>query len=124
MIIEKLCIKNLSKTYRKKRIVDNVSLEVETGKTIGLLGPNGAGKTTTFYIIAGISTPDHGQIILNTLDINNYPIHKRASLGISYLPQESSIFLNMTIAENILAILELRTDLSNKQQKQRYREEN
>jgi len=98
--------KNLAKSYNSRLVVDGVNLEVKRGEIVGLLGPNGAGKTTTFYMIVGILPPDRGQIIFDNIDITNFPIHKRAQFGISYLSQESSVFRKLTVEENIMAILE------------------
>jgi lipopolysaccharide export system ATP-binding protein len=96
----------LVKAYRRRRVVDGVSLHVEPGEVVGLLGANGAGKTTTFYMIMGLERPDAGRIRLGERDITKLPMYLRASLGIGYLPQEPSIFRKMTVEENILAILE------------------
>ena len=100
----------LSKKYRTKTVVHDVSLEVERGEVIGLLGPNGAGKTTTFYMIVGITPCTNGNLTLDGTDITHLPIHRRAQLGISYLPQEMSIFRKLNVEENIRAILELHKD--------------
>jgi lipopolysaccharide export system ATP-binding protein len=102
---------NLVKAYGKKKVVDHVSIEVHEGEVVGLLGPNGAGKTTTFYMTTGFIAPDEGQVYFEeegtTHDITQLPMYKRARLGIAYLPQEASIFRKLTVAENLLAILEL-----------------
>lgn len=98
----KLVAKNLHKKIGEKIIVKNVSLEVFSGEVVGLLGPNGAGKTTMFYMISGLLPQTSGEVILNNTDISKYPIHKRAKHGIGYLPQESSIFKDLTVEENIL----------------------
>ena len=97
---------NLKKQYDTKKIVQNISLEVNSGEVIGLLGPNGAGKTTTFYMIVGLIKSDSGSIVIDDVDMTSIPIHKRFEYGISYLPQEPSIFRNMTAVDNIKAILE------------------
>ncbi len=97
---------SLVKSYGGRRVVDEVSLSVCAGEVVGLLGPNGAGKTTTFYMIIGLIRPDHGNIRLNSLDIGKMPMYERARMGITYLPQEPSIFRKLTVEENILAILE------------------
>jgi lipopolysaccharide export system ATP-binding protein len=102
----KLRADNLVKTYSKRRVVDNVSIEVNQGEIVGLLGPNGAGKTTTFYITTGLVTPDNGKIFLDDQDISGVAMYKRAKLGIGYLPQENSVFRTLTVEENIKAILE------------------
>jgi lipopolysaccharide export system ATP-binding protein len=103
---------NLTKHYQGRRVVDGVSLEVRGGEIVGLLGPNGAGKTTCFYMIVGLITVDGGSITLDGDDITQLPMHERARRGIGYLPQEPSVFRQLTTADNILAILETRTDLS------------
>lgn len=96
----------LIKSYRKRRVVDGVSIEVKPGEIVGLLGPNGAGKTTTFHMMTGLVRPDSGEVRLNAFDITRLPIHERAMNGLCYLPQEPSVFRKMTVAENILATLE------------------
>lgn len=96
----------LRKTYHGKYVVNGVSLEVKSGEIVGLLGPNGAGKTTTFYMIVGIIKPNEGAVFIDEQDISQFPIHQRARLGIQYLPQEPSVFRKLTVAENILAILQ------------------
>jgi len=106
-----LTVKSIAKTYRKRKVVKDVSLEIQDGEIVGLLGPNGAGKTTSFYMIVGIIPAESGEVWLNEQDITSYPMHMRAQLGIGYLPQEASIFRKLTVEENILAILELRKDL-------------
>ena len=97
----------ISKSFKKRPILRNVSMKVTKGETVGLLGPNGAGKTTFFYIIMGLISPDYGTVKLNNSDITNLPVHLRASAGIGYLPQETSIFRGMTVEQNIKAILEV-----------------
>ena len=109
-----LTIQNLRKSYKKNVVVKNVSLEITSGQIVGLLGPNGAGKTTTFYMIVGLIPTDYGNISLNEKNLTKTPIHIRAKQGISYLPQEPSIFRKMNVSENIVSILELRK-LSKKQ---------
>ena len=109
-----LTIQNLRKSYKKNIVVKNVSLKITSGQIVGLLGPNGAGKTTTFYMIVGLIAADHGNILLDQNNLTKTPIHKRAKQGISYLPQEPSIFRKMDVSENIISILELR-NLSKKQ---------
>jgi lipopolysaccharide export system ATP-binding protein len=96
----------LLKSYKGRTVVNDVSLHIAQGEVIGLLGPNGAGKTTTFYIIVGLAPPDAGQVLLNHVDITHLPMYLRARNGISYLPQEPSIFRKLTVEENILAVLE------------------
>ena len=103
-----LTIQNLRKSYKKNIVVKNVSLKIASGQIVGLLGPNGAGKTTTFYMIVGLVAADHGNILLDQKNLTKTPIHIRAKQGISYLPQEPSIFRKMDVSENIISILELR----------------
>lgn len=107
-----LKIKNISKSYKLIDVVKNISLEINSGEVVGLLGPNGAGKTTAFYIIVGLVRADEGSIFLDDKNITELSMHKRAKLGLGYLPQEASIFRKLTVEENILAILEYRNDLS------------
>src|SRR5271169_5829829 len=97
---------DLTKSYKGRKVVNDISLEIAQGEVVGLLGPNGAGKTTTFYIIVGLATPDAGQVLLDGVDISGLPMYLRARSGISYLPQEPSIFRKLTVEENILAVLE------------------
>ncbi len=101
----------LTKSYRSRCVVDGVSMEVSEGEVVGLLGPNGAGKTTAFYMIVGLIPCDRGRIMLDETDLTGLPLHKRAQLGLGYLPQEASIFRKLTVEQNIIAILELRSDL-------------
>ncbi len=96
----------VSKTYRKRRVVDNISVSVATGEVVGLLGPNGAGKTTTFYMIVGMVTPDGGRIFLDDREITDLAMYERARAGISYLPQEPSVFRRLSVEDNLMAILE------------------
>jgi lipopolysaccharide export system ATP-binding protein len=96
----------LSKSYRGRKVVNDVSLEVQQGEVVGLLGPNGAGKTTTFYILVGLARPDSGQVLLDGEDITDLPMYLRARNGISYLPQEPSVFRQLTVEQNLLAVLE------------------
>lgn len=97
---------DLTKAYKGRKVVDNISLTIAQGEVVGLLGPNGAGKTTTFYIIVGLTNPDSGQVVLDDTDITSLPMYLRARSGISYLPQEPSIFRKLTVEENVLAVLE------------------
>ncbi|MBQ1614672.1 MAG: ATP-binding cassette domain-containing protein, partial [Selenomonas sp.] len=97
--------KNLVKKFKDHTAVNRVSLRVEKGEIVGLLGPNGAGKTTTFYMIVGLDKPTSGEVYMSDVNITNMPIYERATLGIGYLPQESSIFRKLTVEENIMAIL-------------------
>jgi len=107
---------HLIKTYSKRKVVDNVSIEVNQGEIVGLLGPNGAGKTTTFYITVGLVTPNEGKVFLDDKDISNVAMYKRAKLGVGYLPQENSVFRTLSVEDNIKAILEF-TDLKRAEQK-------
>ena len=102
-----LIVRGLQKTYGKRQVVQDVSLQVECGEVVGLLGPNGAGKTTSFYMIVGLVPSDAGTIDISGVDISRLPIHRRAALGLSYLPQEASVFRKLTVEENIRAVLEL-----------------
>ena len=102
-----LIVRGLQKSYGKKMVVHDVSLQVECGEVVGLLGPNGAGKTTSFYMIVGLVPSDAGSIDISGVDISSLPIHRRAALGLSYLPQEASVFRRLTVEENIRAVLEL-----------------
>jgi lipopolysaccharide export system ATP-binding protein len=106
---------HLAKSYKSRKVVIDVSIQVESGSIVGLLGPNGAGKTTCFYMIAGLVPADNGQVLIDDKNITSLPIHGRARAGIGYLPQEASIFRKLTVADNIMAILETRKDLSNEQ---------
>ena len=105
--MSELIIQNIKKTYKKNSVVKDISLRISSGEVVGLLGPNGAGKTTSFYMIVGLIPSEHGTIKIDSHDLTKMPIHNRAKLGISYLPQEPSIFRKMTVSENILSILEL-----------------
>lgn len=109
--MSRLTAEHLAKSYKKRQVVKDVSLTVESGQVIGLLGPNGAGKTTTFYMIVGLVNSDKGRILLDDTDITLLPMHERARRGIGYLPQESSIFRKLTVRDNIMAILETRKEL-------------
>ncbi|HEV8343412.1 MAG TPA: LPS export ABC transporter ATP-binding protein [Candidatus Binatia bacterium] len=111
----------LTKAYNGRRVVDGVNLEVNGGEVVGLLGPNGAGKTTTFHVMVGLVPPDQGNISLNGEDLTQAPVYQRARAGISYLPQESSVFRRLTVEENLLAILET-LDLSREEQQARSHE--
>lgn len=104
----RLNVQNLQKTFKKRQVVKNFSLEIESGEVVGLLGPNGAGKTTSFYMIVGLIAADAGSVELDGQEIRHLPIHERARLGLGYLPQEASIFRKMTVEQNIRAILEIR----------------
>ena len=110
-----LFVENLHKTYDKRAVVDGISFEITSGETIGILGPNGAGKTTLFYMIAGLVAIDLGKIYLSGKELNQKSISERTSLGLTYLPQESSIFKGLTVEANILSALEQRKDLNHKE---------
>lgn len=105
--MSELTVENLRKQYKSRTVVQDISLEIKSGEVVGLLGPNGAGKTTSFYMMVGLVPLDGGRILLDGKDLSRLPIHQRARLGLSYLPQEPSIFRKMTVEENIKAILEL-----------------
>ncbi len=113
--------RGLTKSYNGRKVVDNVDINVKKGEVVGLLGPNGAGKTTTFYMIVGLLRPDKGSIIFDNQDITRLPMHKRARRGVGYLSQEPSIFRNLTVEENIMAILET-LGFSRPQRKRRLRQ--
>lgn len=104
--MSKLLVKDISKSYKKRKVVDGVHFEVESGQVVGLLGPNGAGKTTSFYMAVGLVNPDEGSIHLDEEDITDFPMYQRARVGISYLPQEASIFRKLTVEENVMVALE------------------
>jgi len=117
----KLQAVELSKAYRGRKVVDDVDLEIQQGEVVGLLGPNGAGKTTTFYILVGLARPDSGRVLLNGDDITDLPMYLRARSGISYLPQEPSVFRPLTVEQNLLAVLET-LPLTPEQQRDRIEE--
>jgi len=117
----KLQAVELSKSYRGRKVVDNVELEIGQGEVVGLLGPNGAGKTTTFYMVVGLARPDSGKVLLNGDEITDLPMYLRARSGISYLPQEPSVFRQLTSEENLLAVLET-LPLTPEQQRDRLEE--
>ena len=102
-----LVIKKISKTYGNKEVIRDISISINRGQIVGLLGPNGAGKTTSFYVIVGLVKPDRGSIYLDKIDISNLPIYSRGKMGISYLPQEASIFRGMNVEDNLLSIIEI-----------------
>jgi lipopolysaccharide export system ATP-binding protein len=106
-----LRVEHLAKSYRSRQVVRDLSLELTSGEVVGLLGPNGAGKTTAFYMIVGLVPCDAGRIFLNDQDITDLPVHRRARLGLGYLPQEASVFRKLSVEDNIRAILETRTDV-------------
>lgn len=103
--------RNLVKSYKGRTVVNGVSLEVNNGEVVGLLGPNGAGKTTSFYMIVGLVPRDAGEVVLEGRDVSALPVHARARLGLGYLPQEASVFRKLSVADNIMAVLEMRPDL-------------
>lgn len=111
-----LSARNLAKKYRQRAVVDNVSLDVASGQVVGLLGPNGAGKTTCFYMIAGLIPSEDGSVSINGNEISNLPMHARARLGLGYLAQEPSVFRKLSVADNILAMLETRAELPHLEQ--------
>jgi lipopolysaccharide export system ATP-binding protein len=106
-----LSVQDISKSYKFREVVKSISLEITSGEVVGLLGPNGAGKTTAFYMIVGLIPCDRGRILLDGHDLTDLPMHRRAAMGLGYLPQEASIFRKLTVEQNILAILENRSDL-------------
>ncbi|MEK7262585.1 MAG: LPS export ABC transporter ATP-binding protein [Pseudomonadota bacterium] len=110
--MSRLSADNLSKQYKGRRVVAGVSLEIKSGEIVGLLGPNGAGKTTCFYMIVGLVPVDGGSITLDDTDVSSLPMHRRARLGVGYLPQEPSVFRHLTVEKNIMAILETRAELT------------
>jgi len=118
------CLKasNLAKSYKGRKVVIDVSVDVSSGQIVGLLGPNGAGKTTCFYMIAGLVAADRGQVTIDDKDITHLPIHGRARAGIGYLPQEASVFRKLTVADNIMAILETRKGMSRAQRREKLQE--
>jgi len=109
--MSKLEAVGIAKRYRARQVVNDLSLSIESGEVVGLLGPNGAGKTTAFYMIVGLIGCDRGKIVLNGHDVTRLPVHRRARLGLGYLPQEASVFRKLTVADNIRAILQVRKDL-------------
>ena len=113
---------HLSKQYKGRKVVRDVSLSIESGEVVGLLGPNGAGKTTCFYMIVGLVPLDHGEIHLDKTDLTRLPMHQRARLGLSYLPQEASVFRKLSVEDNIMAILETQKELTPVEREQRLEE--
>jgi len=109
----------LAKSYKSRKVVSDVSLTVNSNEIVGLLGPNGAGKTTTFYMVVGLVRHDQGKITIDGDDISVFPMHERARRGIGYLPQEASIFRRLTVYENLMAVLEIRKDLTAEQRRER-----
>ncbi|PRY66148.1 lipopolysaccharide export system ATP-binding protein [Vreelandella songnenensis] len=117
--IKTLYAKHLAKSYKRRRVVQDISLEIAQGSVVGLLGPNGAGKTTSFYMIVGLVKSDAGTVSIDELDLTRAPMHERAMAGIGYLPQEASIFRKLSVADNIMAILETRKELDGAGREQR-----
>ena len=117
-----LLAENLAKAYKGRRVVEDVSLQVKSGEIVGLLGPNGAGKTTTFYMVVGIVPRDAGRIVIDDEDISILPLHARARRGIGYLPQEASIFRRLSVYDNLMAVLQVRDDLTTEQRQDRANE--
>lgn len=117
-----LIAENLAKAYKGRRVVEDVSLQVKSGEIVGLLGPNGAGKTTTFYMVVGIVPRDAGRIVIDDEDISILPLHARARRGIGYLPQEASIFRRLSVYDNLMAVLQIRDDLTSEQREDRANE--
>jgi len=115
-------VKNIHKTYARREVVNDVSFTVNSGEIVGLLGPNGAGKTTCFYITCGLVRSNKGEVFLNHKSIGHMPMHKRANLGLGYLPQEPSIFRKLSVEDNIMAVLEINKSLPAKQRKHRLEE--
>lgn len=121
-VVQHLEIRHLAKSYNKRLVVKDVSFKLHSGQIVGLLGPNGAGKTTSFYMLVGLVRMDRGCILLDGKDLSDLAMHQRARHGLGYLPQEASIFRKLSIADNILAVLQTRKDLSKKQQQARLEE--
>ena len=117
-----LTVKNIRKKYAQREVVGGVSFEVKGGEIVGLLGPNGAGKTTCFYIACGLVRADEGQVFIGDTQVSKLPMHKRAKLGLGYLPQEPSVFRKLSVEDNIMAVLELNPKLKRKQRKHRLEE--
>ncbi|MCS2609999.1 LPS export ABC transporter ATP-binding protein [Halomonas dongshanensis] len=117
--VKTLHARHLAKSYKRRRVVKDINLDIAQGSVVGLLGPNGAGKTTSFYMIVGLVKADAGQVGIDELDLSRAPMHERALAGIGYLPQEASIFRKLTVADNIMAILETRKDLDRHQRETR-----
>jgi lipopolysaccharide export system ATP-binding protein len=116
--MSRLLVEGLAKKFRARQVVKNLSLQVDSGEVVGLLGPNGAGKTTAFYMIVGLVPMDEGRIVIDQSDVSKLPVHKRAQLGLGYLPQEASVFRKLTVEDNIRAILETRADITAERRKE------
>ncbi|HBO38228.1 MAG TPA: lipopolysaccharide ABC transporter ATP-binding protein [Pasteurellaceae bacterium] len=114
-----LYAKNLAKSYKSRQVVSDVSFDVKSNEIVGLLGPNGAGKTTSFYMVVGLVRHDQGSILIDDEDISLLPMHNRAQKGIGYLPQEASIFRRLSVYDNLMAVLEIRKDLTGRQRRER-----
>lgn len=112
-----LAAKHLQKSYRRRSVIQDVSMHVERGEVVGLLGPNGAGKTTCFYMMVGLVRADEGQVLLDDKDITASPMHVRSRSGVGYLPQDASIFRGLTVRDNVMAVLELRDDLNRQERR-------
>mgnify|MGYP000240579647 FL=1 len=110
-----LSVQEISKSYKLRKVVKDLSLEIKSGEVVGLLGPNGAGKTTCFYMIVGLVPSDGGSVWLDERELTRYPMHVRARYGVGYLPQEASVFRKLSVADNLLAVLEMRKDLTRRQ---------
>jgi lipopolysaccharide export system ATP-binding protein len=121
-VLYSLDVKHIRKKYAKREVVSDVSFEVKSGEIVGLLGPNGAGKTTCFYIVCGLVSADKGQVFIDHYNVSKLPMHKRAHLGLGYLPQEPSIFRQLSVEDNIMAVLEVNKNLEKKQRKHRLEE--
>ncbi len=117
--IKTLYAHHLAKSYKRRRVVKDINLEICQGSIVGLLGPNGAGKTTSFYMIVGLVKSDAGKVGIDDRDLTRAPMHERAAAGIGYLPQEASIFRKLSVADNIMAILETRKELNRSEREQR-----
>lgn len=111
--------KGIAKSYKKREVISSVSFHLEQGEVVGLLGPNGAGKTTCFYMIVGLIPVDKGHILIDSVDASGFGMHERAKLGLGYLPQEASVFRKLSVRDNIMAVLELRKDLSSSERNNR-----
>jgi len=120
--MSRLQVSGLAKSYKSRQVLRDLSLDVSSGEVVGLLGPNGAGKTTAFYMIVGLVPCEKGKIVLDDANITGLPMHRRAQLGVGYLPQEASVFRKLSVADNVLAILETREDLDADGRKQRLAE--
>ncbi len=117
--MSRLSIRNIQKKYKDRPILTGVDMQVESGEVVGLLGPNGAGKTTCFYIVVGLIRPDAGSIFLDDIDLTPLSMHRRARLGLGYLPQEASVFRKLSTRDNIMAVLELRKDINKKEREEK-----